>query len=77
MADLHCDRCGRPLRTPASRLRGRGPTCDRKDGLTAAQALAARPRGAGRSAGTLQHSAEQLAAFEVQVDLDDDGGGAQ
>ncbi|GGK89423.1 DUF6011 domain-containing protein [Mangrovihabitans endophyticus] len=27
---VECDICGRALRTPQSRARGRGPTCDEK-----------------------------------------------
>lgn len=61
-----CDLCGRELRTPESRARGRGPVCDAKS----RPAPAALP-GLGRAGGPAQTGPDLLGDVDQLVDADD------
>lgn len=65
---IRCEVCGRELRTPESRARGRGRVCDAKT----RPAPAALPGLAGRG-GPGQAGPDLLADVDQQGDPDEDG----
>ncbi|MFG3418719.1 DUF6011 domain-containing protein [Micromonospora sp. NPDC048063] len=69
MADQKCQDCGRELRTPASRARGRGPVCEAKS----RPAPAALPGLTGRAGGSPAQAGPDLLTTADQDDAGEDG----
>lgn len=66
MDERDCDVCGRKLRTPESRSRGRGPVCDAKT-----RPVPAALPGLGRAGGPAQTGPDLLADVDQLVDPDE------